>query len=159
MRRLPVLCLTLATLLPATAGAQATLNKCLDAGGQVTYSNLPCPKSRVTQKIEVDPAPPPPAKPVAAKQPPPAKPAPARTAPKAAPSEPPVKLELETRRTPGAPPSRASAKQCDSLTNKLGTVLDKMDRARRQGYTQEQMARWNDEVRELERKKQLAGCF
>jgi len=38
-------------------------------------------------------------------------------------------------------------------------VFDKMDQARRKGYTQKQMDAWNLQVKELERKKQLSGCF
>lgn len=140
--------LALAALLPATAAAEATLNKCIDAQGRVTYSNLPCPKSRTAQKIEIDPAPPVPA---AAAE----KPAPARRAP----ARPPAPLQLKAERTSEQPAPRVSTRQCDALTDKLGRLLDKMDEARRQGYTLEQMNRWNAEVRELERKKQQSGCF
>jgi len=38
------------------AGA-ATLNKCIDAKGQVTYSNLPCHNAREVRTVEIDPAP------------------------------------------------------------------------------------------------------
>lgn len=68
-------------------------------------------------------------------------------------------IRLETRRTSAPPPSRASASKCDALTNKLGQIFDKMDQARRKGYTQKQMDAWNLQVKELERKKQLSGCF
>lgn len=142
--------LALAAVLPATAAAEATLNKCIDAHGRVTYSNLPCPKSRTAQKIEIDPAPPVPAAAAATGKP---------ASSKRVPARPPAHLQLEAERTPEQPAPRVSTRQCDALTDKLGRLLDKMDQARRQGYTLEQMNRWNAEVRELERKKQQSGCF
>lgn len=161
MRALALIMLALPTLLPAVAGAQTTLNKCIDAQGKVTYSNLPCRNARETRAVEIDPAPRPdpvrsppapaqPAKPPSAKPPaaPPAA-APRETAP----------IQLETRRTTGKPPVRTSARQCDAIADQLGSVLDKMDQARRKGYTQEQMDKWNREISELERKKQQSNCF
>lgn len=147
--RLPVLILlVLPALLPAGAAA-ATLNKCIDARGKITYSNLPCRNARETRAVEIDPPPVQPA-PVAAR-PAPAQPAPA--APKPAP------VRLETRQTSGTPAPRASARQCDALTDRLGRVFDKMDEAHRKGYTQAQMDAWNREIKDLERKKQQSGCF
>ena len=149
MRHLAFALLSLCALQPAPAWAQSTLNKCIDARGDVTYSNLPCKNAREARKIEVDPAPPgPPASP---------KPAPAHKAPK--PAAPPATLRLDTQRSSGKAVSHASAQQCDSLSDKLGRLLDKMDEARRKGYSQEQMNTWNEEVRELERKKRQSGCF
>ncbi|OYW36935.1 MAG: hypothetical protein B7Z35_11325 [Hydrogenophilales bacterium 12-61-10] len=98
----------MALVLATSAGADS-LNKCIDAQGQVTYSNLPCRNAREVRAVE--------------------------------------------------PAKAASARQCDSLTDKLGTVFDKMDQARRKGYTQEQMNKWNQEVKALETKKQQSGCF
>lgn len=155
MRRLAFALLSLCALLPAPVWAQSTLNKCIDARGDVTYSNLPCKNAREASKIEVDPAPAGPSaspKPAAA-----AKPAAATKAPK--PAAPPATLRLDTQRSSGKPVSHASAQQCDSLSDKLGRLLDKMDEARRKGYSQEQMNTWNEEVRELERKKRQSGCF
>lgn len=152
--RLPALVLlALPALLPTSASAQATLNKCLDAQGKVTYSNLPCRDARETRKLKIDPAP---------------TPARARSAPvRVEPVMPtaPVRsnetatLRLDTQHTTGKPAARASARQCDALTDKLGRVFDKMDAARRKGYTQQQMNAWNQEVKELERNKQQSGCF
>ena len=34
-----------------------------------------------------------------------------------------------------------------------------MDEARRKGYTQAQMNKWNQEIKALKRKKQQSGCF
>ena len=162
MRLLALVLLALPALLPTDASAQATLNKCLDAQGKVTYSNLPCRNAREARTLEIDPTPlPDPARsaPVRVE---PAKPAIAKAAAR---SNETATLRLETQRTPGGinttgqPAARASARQCDALTDKLGRVFDKMDAARRKGYTQEKMNAWNQEVKDLERKKQQSGCF
>lgn len=156
--RLPaIFLLALPALLSAEAWAQASLNKCIDAQGKVTYSNLPCRNSREVRAVEIDPAP----------RPDPARPAPLRVepakpaAPKAANSaNEAATLHLETRRTTGKPAAaHPSARQCDALTDKLGHVFDRMDQARRKGYSQEQMNTWNQEVKDLERKKRESGCF
>jgi hypothetical protein len=144
-----------ALALSATADA-ATLNKCIDAKGDVTYSNLPCRNARQARTVEIDPAPQPdpvrsvpvrtkPSKPIAADSP-------ARTPE-------PVTTRLDTQRTTGKLAPQPSAKKCDTLTDKLGRVFDKMDQARRKGYTQDQMDKWNQEVKDLERQKQQSGCF
>ncbi|OGU51280.1 MAG: hypothetical protein A2199_11550 [Hydrogenophilales bacterium RIFOXYA1_FULL_63_33] len=146
-------------LVLASYAEAATLNKCIDAKGEVTYSNLPCHNAREARTVEIDP--PPQSDPVQAQPAPPAivptaKPAASKS--KSPPKEP-APIRLETRRASAPPPSRASASKCDALTNKLGQVFDKMDQARRKGYTQKQMDAWNLQVKELERKKQLSGCF
>ena len=145
--------LALPALLPTGASAQATLNKCIDAEGKVTYSNLPCRNAREARKVEIDPAP----------TPDQVRPAPAPVEPEApravpAPNET-ATLRLDTQRTTGKPAARVSASQCDTLTDKLGRVFDKMDQARRKGYTQKQMDAWNLEIQDLERKKQQSACF
>jgi len=155
MRRLIVLA-GMATLALVAGVEAATLNKCVDPQGKVTYSNLPCRNAREAHTVEIDPTPlPDPARsaPVRVE---PAKPAASRAA--ASPNEP-ATLRLETQRTTGKPAARASARQCDTLTDKLGRVFDKMDQARRKGYTQDQMDAWDKEVKDLERKKQQSGCF
>jgi hypothetical protein len=161
--------LTSLTILALTSSAgAATLNKCFDAKGQVTYSNLPCRNARETRTLEIDPAPLP--DPVRSQsveaQPVQAPPIQARPAkPVVSTKEPAATIQLETRRTPmginstDKPATRASAQQCDTLTDKLGRVFDRMDQARRKGYTQAQMDKWNQEVKDLERQKQRAGCF
>ncbi|KVW94261.1 DUF4124 domain-containing protein [Thiobacillus denitrificans] len=156
MRFLALVLLALPTLLPTGTSAQATLNKCLDAEGKITYSNLPCRNAQETRKVEIDPAQPPdPTRPATVLDEP-VKPA----APKAAvsPKET-ATLRLDTQRTTGKPAARVSARQCDALSDKLGRVFDKMDQARRKGYTQQQMDAWNLEVQDLERKKQQSACF
>ena len=153
MRLLALILLALPALLPAGASAQATLNKCIDAEGKVTYSNLPCRNAREARKVEIDTAP----------TPDQARPAPVPVEPEAPKAVPPsnesATLRLDTQRTPGKPAARVSAHQCDALTDKLGRVFDKMDQARRKGYTQQQMDAWHLEVQDLERKKQQSGCF
>jgi hypothetical protein len=149
MRHLALALLALCILPPAPAGAQATLNKCIDARGAVTYSNLPCKNAREARRIEVDPAPP---KTTTSAKPGAAAPAPGVDAASA-------DLRLDTQRNSGKPASRGTSRQCDSLSDRIGRLLDKMDQARRTGYSQEQMNTWNEEVRELERKKQQSGCF
>ncbi len=173
-------------LLPATALAETTLNKCIDARGAVTYSNLPCKNAREVKRVEIDPAPTEPLtspKPVPAVTPPapaavvtpptpvkavtPPKPAAVAPTPKPAKAAPPKSLDtapaptlrLETPRSPAKPTLLVPSGQCETLSDQLGRLLDKMDEARRKGYSQEQMNTWNEEARELERKKQQSGCF
>lgn len=168
--RFPVLVLiTLCAGFPAIAGAQATLNKCIDARGAVTYSNLPCKDAREVKKVEIDPAPPAPAEaPKAAPAATPAQPArpaaPAKAAPrvppsKPAPAAPAVRLEPQSAsRKPAV--LAPSAGQCEILSEQLGRLLDKMDQASRKGSASPaQLKAWNEEVRELERKKQQSACF
>lgn len=154
--RLPAfVLLTLISLYPAIAAAQTTLNKCIDAQGAVTYSNKPCRNAQEVRKVEIDPAPVPDRPRVEPTQVQPATPAAAQPLPSPASAT----IQLETQRTTGKSARPSSAKQCDALSDKLGRVLDKMDQARRKGYTLDQMNGWNEDVRELERKKQQAGCF
>ena len=170
---------TLGVLLSLTTGTvvAASLNKCVDVYGKVTYSNLPCKGANEVRKVVIDPAPPVPVTPPAvmvspalppvAQQPSsprvdvpvyvmPEKP-PVVITPKstAAPAEKKAEIKLETF---GAP-KKQSQNNCDTLSDKLGLVLDKMDAARRKGYTQKQMDEWNSEIKSLEHKKQQAGCF
>lgn len=163
-------------LLSLTTGtvAAASLNKCVDAYGKVTYSNLPCKGANEVRKIEIDPAPPvPPALPVNPPSLPttmlPASPKldvpvyvipennPAVSIPKSGTTPPEKKATIKFETLGG--PKKQSQNNCDTLSDKLGLVLDKMDAARRKGYTQKQMDEWNSEIKTLERKKQQAGCF
>ena len=157
--RIPALFLLILTALyPTFAAAQATLNKCIDARGLVTYTNKPCVNAQEVHKVAIDPAPTP--------ERPRAEPAQVQAVkPEAVPAPAPAAIHLETQRIPnGISPAKksaqqSSAKQCDALSDKLGRVLDKMDQARRKGYTQKQMDDWNEEVHALEQKKQQSGCF
>jgi len=155
MRRLSALTAVTILALNGSVGA-ATLNKCIDAQGKITYSNLPCRDALEAQKLEIDPAPLPERAPAQSSQKPSTSSKPAQwqnvtPLPEAAP---PAKGSA-----PGKSATRASARECDSLSDKLGRVLDKMDQAHRKGYTQEQMDKWNQEVKNLESKKQQSGCF
>ena len=137
-------------LLLASSAQAATLNKCIDAMGKVTYSNLPCRNAHKTQAVEIDPAP----------APDPVKPAAPEVAPvKAAPVKTPPESDSAPQVSTNSNGKPASARQCDSLSDKLGSIFDKMDEARRKGYTQEQMNKWNQEIQSLEAKKQQSGCF
>ena len=139
---------SMALVLATSAGAES-LNKCIDAQGQVTYSNLPCRNAREVRAVEIDPIPlPDPIRP-------PVRAKPVNTLPPAPVTTP----QVSTHPATGKPAKATSARQCDSLTDKLGTVFDKMDQARRTGYTQDQMNKWNQEVKALETKKQQSGCF
>ncbi len=130
-----------------------SLNKCIDVQGRVTYSNLPCNNARETRKIEVDPAPPTPlAKPLLSPKPESRKSAPAEDTS--------GRVKMEMLVTPKHKTNlKAHDKTCQKLADKLGKVLDAMDEARHQGYTQSKMDKWNQQVKELEHKKQEAGCF
>ena len=163
MRLFALVLLALTALLPSGASAQATLNKCIDAEGKVTYSNLPCRNAREARKVDIDPAPAPePARAQPVQTQAPSTPAVSKAA---ASDNEPAPIRLEARRAlkginpSETPAARASARQCDTLSDKLGRVIDKMDQARRKGYTQPQMDKWNLEVKDLERKKQQSGCF
>lgn len=154
MQRFTLLTGCLAVLLSG-ATAAASLNKCIDAQGNVTYSNLPCTNARETRKVEIDPVPPP---------------EPARAVPKPKTAKPPsdasersedpaTRLRLDAQSGNARTAARPSARHCDTLADRLGRVFDRMDAARRKGYTQKQMDDWNQEVKDLERQKQQAGCF
>lgn len=168
--------LGMALSLSAGSATAASLNKCVDEYGKVTYSNLPCKGANQVRKIEIDPAPPVPVAPPA----PIAAPAlPAAALPDTSkvgvpmyvmPEKPPVVITPKSTSAPTEKkaeikfetlggPKKQSQNNCDTLSDKLGLILDKMDAARRKGYTQKQMDDWNSEIKTLERKKQQAGCF
>ncbi|NDP48026.1 MAG: DUF4124 domain-containing protein [Sulfuriferula multivorans] len=147
--------LTLISLSPAIAAAQATLNKCIDAQGAVTYSNKPCSKAQEVHKVNIDPAPVPDLPRPVPVQMQTTQPAVSIDDLIPAPETRPLKLQRDS----GKATRNSSASKCDTLSNTLGRVLDKMDQARRKGYTLEQMNKWNEEVRNLERQKQQSRCF
>jgi len=154
MRRLIVLTALAGLALTSSAGAD-TLNKCIDAQGRVTYSNLPCRNAKETQKLEIDPAPlPDPAPAPSRSQSTPTQPVRGQDAQPAPEAKRPSKQKSTSKAA-----TRVAARECDSLSDRLGSVLDKMDKAHRKGYTQEQMDKWNQEVKDLESKKRQSGCF
>lgn len=134
--------------LAATSLHAASLNKCVDIYGKVTYSNLACKGAQQARKVEIDPAPPVPPVVVV--------PVPSVLEPQPTPVEKNGTVKLETF---GTAPKKQANNTCDTLSDKLGLVLDKMDAARRKGYTQTQMDKWNLDIRELELKKKQASCF
>ena len=143
----------------ATGVQAATLNKCIDAKGQVTYSNLPCRNAKEARTVEIDPVPLPDPVQSQSVQAQPIQVPPSKSVTKpAGGSKESATIQLETQ-TAGKSAARASPRQCDNLSDKLGRVFDKMDQARRKGYTQEQMDKWNQDVKDLERQKQQSGCF
>lgn len=125
-----------------------TLNKCIDAQGHVTYANTPCTNAREVQRIEIDPAP--------VAKPAPRSPPVRSAAPETAAGR--VEMHTFTSPKPQAHP-KSHDKTCRQLADKLGRVLDAMDEAHRKGYTQNKMEKWKQQVKELERKKEEAGCF
>lgn len=182
--RLPALILLVLPMLLFSAGAaaQATLNKCIDANGRVTYSNLPCRGAHEVQKVEIDPPPPrvapapvpvpahatgsapgPVPDPVPAHAVAPA-PVPASTSrlasPQAATAPPKTAAppRTEIQRFGKAAPV-VTPRTCDALSEQLGRVLDQMDAAQRTGVTQQQIDAWTKEIQDLERKKREASCF
>ena len=153
--------LVLSALSPAIAAAQSTLNKCIDAQGMVTYTNKSCVNAREVLKVEIDPPPTPDRPQIEASQAPASRPDKTRAAPSSS-----TVLgrsdgaRSQTNASPAKTPAKLpSTKTCDALSDKLGRTLDKMDQAHRKGYTQPQMDKWNEEVRDLQRKKQQSGCF
>jgi hypothetical protein len=188
--RLPALALLVLPILFSTGvSAQATLNKCIDAEGRITYSNLPCRNAKAVRRIEIDPPPPVPVvvpPPIPAPAPVPAQtaaplpaptPAPAIPEPALAPAQAPIAQPAPVplpalTPAPVAPPAtprrpaaispsavRSTVRPCDTLTEQLGRVFDNMDQARGKGTTQKQMDEWNQEIKALELKKQESGCF
>tara|TARA_R110002049_G_scaffold163138_1_gene328959 strand:+ start:164 stop:640 length:477 start_codon:yes stop_codon:yes gene_type:complete len=150
--------LILIALCPALASAQATLNKCIDAQGLVTYTNKPCLNAREVHKLEIDPAPLP--APIQQSNGPVSEPPVKSAVTPAITRSAPATVRVETRQISGKPAQpNDNSSHCNTLSGKLGRVLDKMDQARRKGYTQEQMNQWNEEARDLERKKQQSACF
>lgn len=159
MRFPALVLLTLPLLCPGFAAAQSTLNKCTDAKGTVTYTNQACRNAREAKTIEIDPAPIPDKPRVQPISTPADTPAVQPTGVKPAPGPAPATIKMDVQHTPKKTAFDASSKKCDSISDKLGKKLDAMDQARRKGYTLEQMNKWNEEVRELEKQKQQSGCF
>ncbi|HYP67307.1 MAG TPA: DUF4124 domain-containing protein [Thiobacillaceae bacterium] len=140
----------------ASLPAQAEqLYKCIDAGKQVTYSNLPCskfPGLKEAKTIEVNPAPPAAeSKPVTAKE-------------TAIAHEPKAKAEKKTAGERAEAKrvlkvERAEKHKCDKLSEQISEVMDKMDAARQAGYTAKQEAEWKRKIRELTARKNRLNCF
>lgn len=137
--------------------AHATLYKCQDGTGKVTYTNLSCDKSGLKETRIIPPAPPP-AEPVAS--------LPAAKKSEAA-SE-----SVSDKKEPAKPGKKqggtslqliksqeSSEKKCVKLNDALGKTMDEMDAARRLGYTPKQEAEWNAKLKKLQADKNKLGCF
>jgi len=137
--------------------AHATLYKCQDGSGKVTYTNLSCDKSGLKETRIIPPAPPP-AEPVAS--------LPAAKKSEAA-SE-----SVSDEKQPAKPVKKqggtslqliksqeSSDKKCAKLNDTLGNTMDEMDAARRKGYTAKQEAEWNAKLKKLQADKNKLGCF
>lgn len=154
MRTLSILVLTAASLI--SLPVHATLYKCQDAAGKITYTNLPCDKSGLKETKIIPPAPPP-AEPAPAK----AKPAKADTASEADSAE---KRSSTSEKKSGTSlqlikSQESNEKKCNRLNEQLGKTMDEMDAARRQGYTPKQEAEWNAKLKKLQADKNKHGCF
>ena len=155
MRTLSLLLCSAACLL--SLPAQATLYKCQDGSGKVTYTNLSCDKSGLKETRIIPPAPPP-AEPVAS--------LPAAKKSEAA-SE-----SVSDEKQPAKPGKKqggtslqliksqeSSDKKCAKLNDTLGNTMDEMDAARRKGYTAKQEAEWNAKLKKIQADKNKLGCF
>lgn len=148
MRVLFLLLLTLSGFLAVPA--HATLYKCQDASGKVTYTNFPCDKNGLKESKIIPP--PPPAEPV------PAKPDPAVE------TKVPEKRSTESERKGSTSlqlirSQESNERKCARLNESLGETMDEMDAARRQGYTPKQEAEWNAKLKKLQADKNKLGCF
>jgi hypothetical protein len=139
----------------ASLPAQAEqLYKCLDAGKQVTYSNLPCSKFPGLKEAKViQPEPAPPSEPSSAK----ARETEAVPEPKAKTEKKTASERAEARRVLKV--ERAEKNKCNKLSDQISDVMDKMDAARHKGYTAKQEADWKQKIQELNAKKTRLNCF
>lgn len=146
-----LLLLTLQGLILIAPPAHATLYKCVDGAGKVTYTNLPCEQTGLKETRVIAP-PPPPAEPTAIKPAPTADAKPAGNLPPAPESKGSSSIQLIRSQ-------ETSNKKCENLNDAQGKIMDEMDAARRKGYTSKQEADWNDKLRKLQAEKNKLGCF
>jgi hypothetical protein len=143
--------LTPLLLLTLSLPAHATLYKCQDDAGRVTYTNLPCERNNL-KETKIVPPPPAPAEP--------------------APAAPPAAQESSAAARSGSAPedkggptlqlfrsAEPKANKCAQINETMGKLMDDMDSARRQGYTQKQEAEWNARLKKLQAEKNKHGCF
>lgn len=132
--------------------AHATLYKCQDTDGRVTYTNLPCEQNGLKETKVVTPPPPPaeasPVRPVVSPE---SRPAGNQ------PSDHDRKNSGTTLQLIKSPEPRGN--KCAQLNDAMGKVMDDMDAARRKGYTQKQEAEWNARLKKLQADKNKHGCF
>ncbi len=142
---------------------QATIFKCLDKAGQVTYTNAGCDKSGMSE-AKILSAPPPPA--IDAPKPgktesriitPAPKAADVANTPTQAVSQRHATAQLSKAQVQKTPPP-ASA-NCAILNNQLGQVMDEMDAARHENVLSGQVAEWDSRLAQLQSEKSKLGCF
>lgn len=138
-------------LLTFSLPAQATLYKCQDDAGRVTYTNLPCERNNLKQS-KIVPPPPAPADPSPPR--PPAAQEPASTVRNGDDSEDKGGPTLQLLRA-----AEPKENKCAKLNEAMGKTMDEMDAARRQGYTPKQEAEWNARLKKLQAEKTKHGCF
>lgn len=156
--------------------AQASLLKCTDTKGNVTYTNAPCAKAGLKEAAVIPPPPPPaldkPAKVFES----------AKVLENTTVSETiklPQTLKLPETAQPvsekmpaaGAPKIRDTASpqlmksvlagddKCAKVNAAMGRILDEMDAARRQGISIDADAARNESLKNLQADKNRLGCF
>lgn len=154
MRTLVLLCL----IFPLAA--QASLLKCTDSKGKVTYTNSPCTKVGLKQAAVI-PDPPPPVldAPVRTPQ------APVVTAvknaapaPAAAPVSAPAPV-TEIASLPMMKSAQTGGDQCSKLNAAMGKIMDDMDAARGQPHSADRQADWDESLQKLQAEKSRLSCF
>lgn len=151
--------------------AQATLLKCTDAKGNVTYTNAPCAKAGL-KEAAVIPPPPPPALDKPARIPEIARAPVAVKAPETVIKVPETaKPAVEKIPAAGTPKNQdmASLKlmksmqagddKCAKVNAAMGRIMDEMDAARRQGTPVDADAARNESLKNLQADKNRLGCF
>ncbi len=144
---------SLLILLSLAWPAHATLYKCMDHAGKITYTNLPCDKNGLKESGIIPPPPPPADTPVSAPQ----DKAPVAGKPSGKSTDKPpasnsVSVQLHA-------PQQSSGEKCVRLDDTIGQVMDEMDEARRKGYTLQQEAAWKARIKKLQAEKNKHGCF
>ncbi len=144
MRPLVLLCL----IFPLAA--QASLLKCTDGKGNVTYTNSSCAKIGLKEAAVIAP-PPPPALDKPAKV--------HETAKPAAEKNPPAPKTQDTASLQLMKSVQADDDQCAKINTAMGRIMDEMDAARRQGLSAGAAAARNERLKKLQADKNRLGCF
>lgn len=156
--------------------AQASLYKCLDNAGRVTYTNAACDKAGLKEATLIAPPPPPAVDAPVVQTPPTVKLSASKPRStgfrEIAPKEAPLRetaLQSALQGTPlhEMPTAKlamnriapSSTGNCDKMNEQLGRVMDDMDAARRAGYTAQQEAGWNQRISGIQSEKSRMGCF
>jgi hypothetical protein len=137
--------------------ADADVFKCIDNAGKVTYTNLPCAKAGLKESKLIPPPPPPALDPQAAKASRATEAA--EDAEEAGRKSVKVSKKHETTSLELMASGKSNDKKCNKLNDDVGKTMDDMDANRRQGYTPQQEAAWNDKLKKLQAEKSRLGCF